>query len=123
MKKKERERQKARLDVQVQDHTLAAMDGLAYTEYRVRVGIMTIREFKIWAHDETDAANKVKNGAGTVSSQSPPEVVSVQVGKPGGSAITNAEAKQTSRVVENALAQKNPNVQLPGDIAMKEEKK
>ena len=103
--------------MQVQDPTLAAMDKLAYNEYRVRVGLMVIKEFKIWAHDETDATNKVKNGGGTMSSQSKPEVVSVQVGQPGGGAITDKEALRTAKVVENALAQKNPNLQLPGDIA------
>lgn len=114
MKKKERERRKARM--QIKDPQLAAMDELAYSEYRVRVGLMTIKEFKIWAHDENDAVNKVKAGAGTMASQSEPEVVSVQVGRKD-TAVTDVQAKETARVVENALAQKNPNVQLPGDIA------
>ena len=122
MKKKEREQQKVRRELQVQDPTLAAMDQIAYTEFRVRVGIMSIREYKIWAHDETDASNKVRDGAGTMSSQSPPEVVSVQVGKLGGGPITDTDALRTAKVVENALAQKNPNTQLPGDIAMKDTK-
>ena len=102
--------------LKVQDPTLAAMDALAYTEFRVRIGIMVIKEYKIWAHDEKDAMEKVKNGGGTQSSQSEPEVVSVQVGRKG-TAITQNQAKETARIVENALAQKNPNVQLPGDIA------
>ena len=100
----------------VKDPTLAAMGELAYMEFRVRVGLMVIKEFKIWAHDEKDAVNKVKGGAGTMSSQSQPEVVSVQVGKKG-TAITDVQAKESTRIVENALAQKNPNLQLPGDIA------
>jgi len=106
----------------VQDPTLAAMDKLAYSEFRVRVGIMVIKEFKIWAHDEKDAREKVKDGAGTQSSQSEPEVVSVQVGRKG-TAITQAQAKETARIVENAIAQKNPNVQLPGEIAKEGDKK
>ncbi len=93
MKKKERERVKARRAMNIQDPTLAAMGELAYSEFRVRVGIMVIKEFKIWAHDDKDAVNKVKGGAGTLSSTSEPEVVSVQVEKPGGSAITQAQAK------------------------------
>ena len=96
--------------LKVQDPTLAAMSELAYQEFRVRVGLMVIREFKTWAHDEKDAMNKVKNGAGTMSSQSQPEIVSMQVGKPG-TAITDVQAKETARVVENALAQKDPNIQ------------
>lgn len=106
--------------MQVNDPTLAAMSELAHSEFRVRVGIMTVKEFKIWAHDEKDAVNKVKNGAGTLSSQSRPEIVSVQVGKKG-TAVTDVQAKETARVVENALAQKNPNLQLPGDIAKEKE--
>jgi len=98
------------------DPTLAAMGELAYSEFRVRVGIMTIREFKIWAHDEDDAVNKVKGGAGTMASQSPPEVVSVQVGKPGGGAITNTDALQTAKVVENARSANDRHLKLPGDI-------
>lgn len=100
----------------VKDPTLAAMGELAYTEFRVRIGLMVIKEFKIWAHDEKDAVNKVKGGAGTVASQSQPEVVSVQVGKKG-TAITDLQAKESARIVENAMAQKNPNMQMPGDIA------
>jgi len=103
----------------VQDPTLAAMDAIAHNEYRVRVGLMVIKEFKIWAHSEKDAVNKVKGGAGTMSSQSQPEIVSVQVGQKG-TAVTDTQAKETARIVENALAQKNPNLQMPGDIAKKE---
>jgi len=95
--------------VKVKDNTLAAMDALAYTEFRVRVGLMSVHEFKIWAHSEDDAVNKVKNGAGTLSSKSQPEVVSVQVGLPGG-AVTEEQAKQQARVIENAQAQKDPTV-------------
>jgi hypothetical protein len=94
----------------VNDPTLAAMDAIAHQEFRVRIGIMNIREYKIWAHDEDDAVEKVKQGFGTMSSQSQPEVVSVQVGQAGGGAITEEQAKAAARIVENAQAQKNPNL-------------
>ena len=106
---RKQERQRKMKKVTVKDNTLAAMDALAYTEFRVRIGLMAVHEFKIWAHSEEDAVEKVKGGAGTLSSKSQPEVVSVQVGLPGG-AITEEQAKQQARVIENAQAQKDPTV-------------
>jgi hypothetical protein len=101
----------------VNDPTLAAMDELAYSEFRVRVGVMQIIEYKIWAHDEQDAVNKCKEGGGRETSRSQPEVVSVQVGEPGG-AITQTQAEETARVVENAQAQKSGTVESIADAAL-----
>ncbi len=56
--------------VTVKDETLAAMDAIAYTEFRVRVGVAVVKEFKIWAHSDDDEVEKVKNGHGTMSYQS-----------------------------------------------------
>jgi len=100
-RKKEREKK-----MKVKDEALAAMDELAYSEFRVRVGVMVMREYRIWAHDEDDAVEKVKDGNGTMSSSSEPQVVSVQVGRAGGP-ITEEQAKQAARIAENALAQKS----------------
>lgn len=108
--KRKQERKRKAKKMKVNDPALAAMDELAYSEFRVRVGILVMREYKIWAHDENDAKEKVKDGNGIMSSQAEPQVVSVQVGQAGGGAITEDQAKEAARIIENAQAQKNPNM-------------
>lgn len=98
----------------VNDPTLAGMAELAHSEYRVRVTVMQTIEYKIWAHDEQDAVNKVKDGQGREVQKSQPEVAGVQVGLPGG-ALTQSQASETARIIENARTQKDRHVETVGD--------
>lgn len=94
----------------VKDPALAAMDAIAMKEFRVRVGVMVIREYKIFAADEKQAKKRVvEEGQGRETSRGDPKIVSVQAGVADG-AITDTQAEEVARIVENAQAQKDFNV-------------